>query len=118
MTCTIDMKKLSWQESLNPKINTKNIKTPGRWVAYIPISYADNVWKKIDLAMKNGFIGYRAKISSPIFYTEHKRPVCCVLYIYTYDCNDLIDARRVREELRKLGFTHPIKYQSKEILIL
>ena len=113
----MEIKKLSWQESLNPKIDQKNIKTPGRWLSYIPINYADNVWKKIDIAMKSGVIGYRAKISSPIFHSKKPKHICCVLYVYTYDCHDLKDAMRVREEMRKIGFNHPIKYQSKAIIV-
>ena len=109
--------RLTWQESFNPRINIKNIKTPGRWMSYLAINYADSVWKKIDTGTKKGELGYRSKISSPIFSLDNKRAYC-VLYVYTYDCHNQDDILRVREELKNLGFVRPINYTTKNLFII
>ena len=117
MTVVMQYEKLSWRYSSNPKITKKSIKTPGRWLSYLPIKYAENVWQKIDQATKDGLLGYKAKISSPNFIPD-REVICCILYVYTYDINDIKDVLRVREQLRKLGFLRPISYGCKKILVL
>jgi hypothetical protein len=40
--------------------------------------------------------------------SRHIRLIC----VYTYDCTDLDDVRRVRQRLRELGFTKKIPYKT------
>lgn len=113
MSVLLEKKKLTWTHSLSSKAPSQ-AKNKGKWLAFIPITYADSVWKKIDLATKQDRLGYHSKISTPILF-EYKKFMVCVLCIYTYDCHDGQDVLRVREELRKLGFIRKIKYICKDM---
>ena len=113
MALSLENKKISWIHSVSSKAPCQT-KNKGKWLAFIPISYADSVWKKIDLATKQDKLGYHSKMSTPVIFEQRKKTLC-VLCIYTYDCHDGQDVLRVREELRKLGFIRKIKYICKEM---
>ena len=114
MTLLIQTNNLTWIKAYG-RLPSKKIKNRGKWMTYIPIEYANDVWKKIQISTEQGNLGYYSKMSAPILRSDRKTMVC-VLCVYTYDCHDIKDIIRVREELRKLGFVKPISYQSKSIL--
>ena len=113
MALSLQNQKLVWTCSFSSK-QPSQVKNKGKWLAFIPISYADSVWKHIDLATKQDKLGYYSKISTPLVLEKRKK-IVCVLCIYTYDCHDAQDVLRVREELRNLGFTRKIPYKCKEM---
>jgi len=85
----------------------------GKWLIFVPEKDADEVWAKIKKATEEGKLGGASKVAtakpSPLGRREQK-----VICVYTYDWTDEKDARRVREELRKLGITNKIPYKSDE----
>lgn len=108
MALFLEMKEIKWINSFNNK-KSLEVKSKGKWLSFIPIEYADSVWKKIDLSTKEGKLGFHSKMSSPII-SNHSGKMVCVLCVYTYDWHDSKDILRVREELRNLGFIKKIKY--------
>jgi hypothetical protein len=72
----------------------------------------DDVWEKIKRATEEGRLGGRVKVATakpnPNAVNPDKRVIC----IYTYDCEDEEDVKRVRQELRKLGITGKIPYKT------
>jgi hypothetical protein len=72
------------------------------------------VWQKIKAATEAGKLGDSAKVATAKpnqFAADPNKRVICV---YTYDWTDVDDVRRVREELRKLGFVAKIAYKADE----
>ena len=85
----------------------------GKWLVFVNDRDLDEVWAKIKEATEDGKLGSSAKVATakPSPLGEPDRKVICV---YTYDWTDEKDAKRVREELRKLGITNRIPYKSDE----
>jgi hypothetical protein len=71
----------------------------------------DEVWDKIASAVKAGLLGHVAKVATarpnPLARKPNKHVVC----VYTDDAEDREDILRVREELRRMGFTAKISYK-------
>ena len=86
----------------------------GKWLLFVDVQVIDDVWMKIKQATEDGRLGQDAKVAtakpSPNEVDRRKRVIC----VYTYDWTDEEDVRRVREELRTLGFTEKIPYKSDE----
>ncbi len=84
----------------------------GKWLLFVSIERIDAVWEKIKLATEQGLLGDRSKVSTalkkPNFKDTGKRVIC----VYTYDSDDADDVRRIREELRKLGFVGKLSYKT------
>jgi hypothetical protein len=85
----------------------------GKWLIFVPEKDIDEVWAKIKKATEEGKLGGASKVATakPSPLGRQGRKVICV---YTYDWTDEKDARRVREELRKLGIINQIPYKSDE----
>ena len=86
----------------------------GKWLIFVPVREVDEVWAKIKAATEEGLLGGSAKVATampnPNATSSDKKVIC----VYTYDWMDVDDVRRIRQELRKLGFTAKIPYKSDE----
>lgn len=84
----------------------------GKWLVFVPIEKIDAVWEAIKLATEQGLMGNTSKVSTapqkPNFKETGRRVIC----VYTYDSDDAEDVRRIREELRKLGFVSKLSYKT------
>jgi hypothetical protein len=84
----------------------------GKWLVFMPKAEVDEVWARIVAALDAGELGDVAKVSTarPSPYASH--PDEEVVCVYTYDGDDEADVWRVREALRRLGFTQPLGWKS------
>ena len=84
----------------------------GKWLLFIPVNRIDNVWQIIDQETQLGRLGIAAKVATAransLATSQRVRLIC----VYTYDCTDLDDVRRVRQRLRELGFAKKIPYKT------
>jgi hypothetical protein len=80
----------------------------GKWLLFVPVAEIDQVWEKIRVATEHGRLGGWAKVATAMPSSLAKNPLRRVICVYTYDSTDEADVRRVRAELRALGFTAKI----------
>lgn len=81
-------------------------------MVFVPASQVDEVWDKIKRATEDGKLGSSAKVSTARPNPNAKDPNAKVICVYTYDWTDEKDAKRVREELRRLGISSKIPYKA------
>lgn len=84
----------------------------GKWLLFISDNRIDSAWQLIDLETRSGRLGIAAKVATAkpnALATSYSVRLICV---YTYDCADLDDVRRVRQRLWKLGFAKKISYKT------
>ena len=83
----------------------------GKWLLFVCVGRIDEVWKSIDSETRSGRLGIASKVATAkpnsLATSGHIRLIC----VYTYNCTDLDDVRKVRERLRELGFTKKIPYK-------
>ena len=75
---------------------------------------ASRIWSKIKIATEEGRLGSMSKIATAKNSAEFSKSKTRVVCVYTYDWRDEKDARRVREELRRLGIIRKIPYKTDE----
>ena len=84
----------------------------GKWLIFVPKADVDEVWKKIMQAVEKGKLGGTAKVSTakpnPNSIDTSKHVIC----VYTYDADDIVDVRRVRQALRELEILGKISYKT------
>ncbi|MDE1821632.1 MAG: DUF1917 domain-containing protein [Euryarchaeota archaeon] len=89
-------------------------KFSGKWLLFVLRETVDRVWEEIDSKTAEGRLGCQSKVSTvrrdpaQVIYDEGKHVIC----VFTYDCRDPEDVRRVRERLRELGFREKIAYKT------
>jgi len=92
----------------------KATRRSGKWLIFVDPKNVDEVWANIKKATEEGKLGNSAKVATskpnPLAGKSEAKVIC----VYTYDWTDERDARRVREELRKLGITNKIPYKADE----
>ena len=86
----------------------------GKWLLFIPNEQVDEVWKSIKQAVEEGQLGGAAKVATAKPNSLAKDPNLKVICVYTYDWTDEQDVRRVRQELRRLGFIQKLSYKADE----
>ena len=86
----------------------------GKWLIFVDKKDVDEVWAKIKKATEAGKLGDSSKVATAKPNPNATNPDTKVICVYTYDWNDEKDARRVREELKKLGITNKIPYKADE----
>ena len=86
----------------------------GKWLVFVPTISIDTAWAKIKKATEEGRLGSASKVSTARPNPNANDPSQHVVCVYTYDWTDESDVRRIREELRKLGFTNKLPYKSDE----
>ncbi len=104
-----------WLYAQNEAVSyQKSTERSGKWLIFAPNDEIDEAWRKIKEATEKGLLGGSSKASTARpnpNATSSKNKVICV---YTYDWKDESDVMRVREELKRLGFTQKIPYKSDE----
>lgn len=103
--------------SREPWIWAENPATPenddspwvGKWLLFIPEPEIDPVWDQIKEDTEAGRLGVGAKRSNmrPGKYPNGNVVIC----VYTKDCRDLADVKRVLARLRELGHTDRLNYK-------
>lgn len=86
----------------------------GKWLIFVPVDQVDEAWEKVKRATEEGLLGGSAKVATAKPNANAADPSVKVICVYTYDSDDQADVRRVRNELRKLGFTKPMPYKTDE----
>ncbi len=86
----------------------------GKWLIFIPASQIDEVWRKVRVAVEEGRLGNRAKVSTAKPNPNSKDPSKHVICIYTYDSEDVKDLMSIRETLREIGIVNKIPYKTDE----
>lgn len=84
----------------------------GKWMIFVARPAVDAMWDRIAAAVKNGSLGWSAKVSTAVPNPNSSNPNKHVICVYTDDTNDEVDIRRVRTELRNLGIVWKIGYKS------
>ena len=82
----------------------------GKWLIFQEPEAADAAWKKVRDATVGHELGISTKVSTAKPNPD-SRDSRRVIYVYTRDWADEADVMRVREHLRKLGFTDRIGYK-------
>jgi len=78
----------------------------GKWLIYRSKLEIDSVWKVVAEATWNGQLGKSAKVST----LKHKKSQF-VVCVYTPSYLDFEDVKRVRDDLRVLGFNKKLCYK-------
>ena len=99
-----------WIESAAPSGSWSE--NSGKWLLFISTGRIDSVWRIINLETKAGRLGIAAKVATAKHNELSTSASVRLICVYTYDCNDLDDVRRVRQQLRELGFIKKISYKT------
>ena len=84
----------------------------GKWLLFIPLKQLDAAWEVICKATMTGKLGFASKAATAKLNPNASDPNIKVICVYTRDYSDVSDVKRVREQLRKLGFTAKIPYKT------
>lgn len=82
----------------------------GKWLIFVESDRVDEAWRKIRDATARGLLGIGSKVSTAKPNPE-SRDSRKVIFVYTRDWSDRDDVMRVREELRRIGFTERLGYK-------
>ncbi|MFF4820745.1 putative phosphothreonine lyase domain-containing protein [Kitasatospora sp. NPDC001309] len=85
----------------------------GKWQWFLPVRTLDAGWRLVEKAVHEGKLGPSAKVATlgnPFDGDPTRRPVI----IFTEDCNDEEDIRRVLVALRDLGVNDALAYKTDE----
>lgn len=81
----------------------------GKWVIFCEKENIDSAWELVKELQDKQLLGSMSKTSTAIGCTLHEGSYA--ICVYTYDSSDMEDVMRVRENLRKAGFTDLLKYK-------
>lgn len=101
---------LTWLQAHSPKIKffESNEKT-GKWCINLPKEEIDEAWLKIkEACRKNKFILAKCSTSRTSGTAQYPLFLICV---YTNDWENTEDVQKVRQTLKDIGFTQPLKYK-------
>ena len=91
----------------------------GKWLIYVSSEDVDKVWDKIKKATEAGKLGGSSKVATAKAKANpNSTSKVKVICVYTYNWQDEVDVRRVREQLRKLGIENKISYKADEDTML
>ena len=92
----------------------KSTAQSGKWLIFIDASKVDSMWREVKQAVEDGLLGDRAKGSTAKPNPNARDPNRRVICVFTYNYEDIEDARRIRAQLRRLGVTERIAYKADE----
>jgi hypothetical protein len=101
-----------WIQQSKPGIvsDAVGLEQAGKWLIFIEPSLVDEAWIKVRNATVAGELGIGAKVSTSKENND-SRDDRKVIYIFTANWADEADVMRVREGLKRLGFTDRIGYK-------
>jgi hypothetical protein len=79
----------------------------GKWVCFTNEEDAARMWRLVAAATTAGLLGSFSDMGP-----ARKGSDARVIEVHTYDWKDADDVRRVREELRRIGYFNPIPYKT------
>ncbi|MGW2542515.1 putative phosphothreonine lyase domain-containing protein [Kitasatospora sp. NPDC001574] len=85
----------------------------GKWLWFLPVRALDSGWRLVEDAVHKGELGPAAKVATlgnPFDGDPTRRPVI----IFTENCDDEEDIRRVLVALRGLGVSDALAYKTDE----
>lgn len=106
-----------WIESYSQSGKRPILGRTGKWLLFVPLKDVDQDWSKIRSATVKGDLGPTSKVSTDRPNPNARDSSMKVMCVYTYDHEDEEDVMRVRNELRKLGFTKKIPYKTDEATV-
>jgi hypothetical protein len=83
----------------------------GKWLIFVPVAEVDAVWERIKTATEAGLLGDASKVATAMPNPRAADPKKRVIRVYTYDADEVADVRRVRDQLRLLGFVRAPRVQ-------
>jgi hypothetical protein len=91
----------------------KHTSRGGKWLIFVPVGRIDSTWEIIREATELGKLGGSAKAATMRPNPNAQNPNIKVICVYTYDCTDVSDVRRVEDALKGLGFKN-LRYKADE----
>lgn len=79
----------------------------GKWLCFTSEQDAARMWSLIAAATRSGLLGSVSDMAPARIGSDTR-----VIEVHTYDWKDADDVRRVREELRSIGYPDPIPYKT------
>jgi len=86
----------------------------GKWMIFVPISQVDETWDRVKNALHLKLLGDTAKVSTMRPNRHAMNQNDKLICVYTYDALDIDDVKRIRENLRMIGFTQLLRYKTDE----
>ena len=86
----------------------------GKWMPRVPAASVDEIWSRVVEATRAGRLGIGAKVSTRFsnrFSPRSEGADTHVICVYTADCRDMAEVRRVLVELRRMGFRERLSYK-------
>lgn len=100
----------NWLNSHSPKLEEfKSDDKKGKWCIQVPVEEIDSAWEKIKNACKNDDL-MLAKCSTALQSNTPEYPLFLIC-VYTKDWDNKEDVQKVRQFLKDIGFTQPLKYK-------
>jgi len=84
----------------------------GKWLLFVNKTEIDDVWKKIRQETIDENLGVSSEVSTRKRWVDQGMPDNYMICVHTSNCEDKEDVGRVRNHLRKLGFTGQIDYKT------
>ena len=84
----------------------------GKWLVFVYMQDLDTTWAAIREATASGKLGIEAKAATARENPLGTKPGVKLICVYTRDCRDLDDVRRVLAGLRELGITYRLNYKT------
>lgn len=99
-----------WIYARSPHKITGDLEDAGKWLIFASLKDIDSVWNTIRVATEAGDLGIASKVSTmyPTQYDPNQKVIC----IYNQSYHDKDEVMRIRNELKKLGFTKKIGYKT------
>ena len=97
------VKQISWIYALRRSPYPADTPRSGKYLAFVSPADADACWALIKDATHRGLFDDASKVSTKA-QRRRKHDAECVICIYTYDCEDMDDRRRIERNLEQLGF--------------
>ena len=79
----------------------------GKWLCFTNEQDAEQMWSLVARATRDGLLGSFSDMTPARPGSEAR-----VIEVHTYDWHDAADVRRVRVELRRIGYVNPIPYKT------
>jgi len=86
----------------------------GKWLLFVPVEQIDATWSVVKQATEEGRLGSSSKVATAKPNSHASNPAMKVICVYTYDWTAEADVRRIRQELRTMGFLQKIAYKANE----
>jgi hypothetical protein len=83
----------------------------GKWLLYVPVINIDESWQTIARETETNLLGTSSKAATARSNPNETNKRVKVICVYTADCRDIEDVRRVLSRLRNLGFTGRLYYK-------